>query len=722
MKLAIQRLVRGDDGLTKIVYIDLQTLLPIADLTGYRIVNSGELVPEPVATVEDPETPSETQGYVPEPTEGYDNDSNPNYGGAPVAPNQDTGVTPAPVPGQATTPGAIRTPESNVPDAVSPPESVEPETTTASTPADLGPFGGVRTNQGSILPGLDPTRFDQGLREWSAPAPDSMPGNPNVSKLERNLENRQELENIKDAQLGPNQAPAPTGIGTKIAGRPETPVGSLPAARTSTNVVSRPETPPSTGLPAARESVADVSNIGISRNAYDTSYGIGRGAINAGIMAADNMATRPSSTISAEQAALPGISRNAYDTQKHAEAIASGMPSMVASRPERVGSLPAAGTKMSPTMGTKDDFAGAPGTTKVSSPEFDRPSSVFAGKEKDDKSVAQSTISAAKAPTSAGTRTSGFVSAANNPNKSKTTSFVDAAGYSQVDVTGNRGWRNNNPGNIEASNWTKSQPGFIGDDGRFAVFDTKENGIKAQAALLGTKSYANQTIAGAIARYAPAFENNTTAYAAAVARAVGVPVGTKMSDLTSSQRVSMVNAMHEVEGSTVAGKSSTSLTEKGIQARDNYTGVGFGSDTPSEKNAASRASMSAGFGEGGSRGVASGIGRNDSAGAGRGSSPGGPSVSGGIGRASSGGSSASSGGGNYGGGRAGSGKSATSSPGNSVSGASRSTAGKGGASPSSKSGGQSGAAQSGTSGKTGGSSGIGAGGSAGASQRSGGVF
>jgi hypothetical protein len=122
--------------------------------------------------------------------------------------------------------------------------------------------------------------------------------------------------------------------------------------------------------------------------------------------------------------------------------------------------------------------------------------------------------------------------------------------------------------------------------------------------------------------------------------------------------------------------------------------------------AADRASMGgydgqSSFGSGGSR-ADSGIGRNDSAGAGRGSSMGGPGI-GSSGRSSYSGSGSSSGGGNYGGGSSSyGGGSAGKAASGGVSGASRSTAGKGGASPSAGSGGLSGASRS-TSGKTSGS-------------------
>lgn len=119
---------------------------------------------------------------------------------------------------------------------------------------------------------------------------------------------------------------------------------------------------------------------------------------------------------------------------------------------------------------------------------------------------------------------------------------------SRVRRTGSRNWRNNNPGNIEYGKFAKSQ-GAIGTDGRFAVFPSYEAGRKAKESLLfESPSYRSKTISGAINRYAPPFENDTTGYANAVARAIGVPVSTPVADLTPSQRERMLDAMERVEG------------------------------------------------------------------------------------------------------------------------------------------------------------------------------
>lgn len=91
-----------------------------------------------------------------------------------------------------------------------------------------------------------------------------------------------------------------------------------------------------------------------------------------------------------------------------------------------------------------------------------------------------------------------------------------------------RGIRNNNPGNIDWSprnNWKGQLPHDPKIEPRHCRFDTEHNGIRAIAKLLLNyrKLYGLRTVESLIARWAPSNENDTRAYAAAVARAVGVP-------------------------------------------------------------------------------------------------------------------------------------------------------------------------------------------------------
>lgn len=101
-----------------------------------------------------------------------------------------------------------------------------------------------------------------------------------------------------------------------------------------------------------------------------------------------------------------------------------------------------------------------------------------------------------------------------------------------------RGARNNNPGNIDY-NPRNAWQGQLGLElgvpkPRFARFDTAENGIRALGKLLlnyrgkdgipGAGKPGIDTPLEFISRWAPSNENNTQAYAAAIAKRLGVGV------------------------------------------------------------------------------------------------------------------------------------------------------------------------------------------------------
>lgn len=132
-------------------------------------------------------------------------------------------------------------------------------------------------------------------------------------------------------------------------------------------------------------------------------------------------------------------------------------------------------------------------------------------------------------------------------------------------VKGDRAVRNNNPGNLMAGPFADSM-GAIGNDfatksdrraGRhrgFAVFATREDGIKAQAGWYAkeAKKHPDLTIGQAISKYAPSFENNTKAYTNALTKAGGITADTKLSDISPEQMQSVLSAQHAVEGNTRA--------------------------------------------------------------------------------------------------------------------------------------------------------------------------
>jgi RHS repeat-associated protein len=119
--------------------------------------------------------------------------------------------------------------------------------------------------------------------------------------------------------------------------------------------------------------------------------------------------------------------------------------------------------------------------------------------------------------------------------------------HEQVRSGGTRAWRNNNPGNLRGGSFS-TRHGSIGTAGNFAVFGDLDTGGQAQAALLTGSTYGGLSIDDAIARYAPASENNTARYQAIVRRAAGVDGSTLMRDLTAEQMQSVLAAMRRHEG------------------------------------------------------------------------------------------------------------------------------------------------------------------------------
>lgn len=125
---------------------------------------------------------------------------------------------------------------------------------------------------------------------------------------------------------------------------------------------------------------------------------------------------------------------------------------------------------------------------------------------------------------------------------------VRAADGNTYTLSGTRNWRNNNPGNLEYGEFARSK-GAIGTDGRFAVFPSYDAGRQAKSSLLfESPRYADKTIAGAISRYAPSFENDTQGYYSRIARDTGVSADTPLSSLNEDQRGSLLDSMQRVEG------------------------------------------------------------------------------------------------------------------------------------------------------------------------------
>ncbi len=114
-------------------------------------------------------------------------------------------------------------------------------------------------------------------------------------------------------------------------------------------------------------------------------------------------------------------------------------------------------------------------------------------------------------------------------------------------VGGTRAWRNSNPGNIRYTDFAK-RVGAIGSAGGFAVFPNEEIGLYAIEALLRTNTYSKLTVAGAISKYAPPSENNTSGYQRKIEKMTGISINKPMADLTDDEMQRVVRAIKTIEG------------------------------------------------------------------------------------------------------------------------------------------------------------------------------
>lgn len=131
----------------------------------------------------------------------------------------------------------------------------------------------------------------------------------------------------------------------------------------------------------------------------------------------------------------------------------------------------------------------------------------------------------------------------------------------------------NNTGGIIDSPFARSQPGYQGANGRYAKFDTLDNGVSAHTNLL--KSYVERGIdtpAKIAARWAPAGAdgNDPVAYAAGIAQRLGIGVNDKITldQVPAFQQAQAVqeNNMFGRDGKTAPGPSSHAPASAPTQA------------------------------------------------------------------------------------------------------------------------------------------------------------
>lgn len=135
-----------------------------------------------------------------------------------------------------------------------------------------------------------------------------------------------------------------------------------------------------------------------------------------------------------------------------------------------------------------------------------------------------------------------------------------------------RGIRNNNPGNIVKSNttWLGKVPLEQNTDKRFEQFISMEWGLRAlMKNVITWVNRGENTIEKLITKWAPAFENNTSAYIKKVASEVGISSQTPLK-LDKLQLISLSKAIAKVENGNEANKIPNHLYEQAFELIGKY--------------------------------------------------------------------------------------------------------------------------------------------------------
>ncbi len=125
--------------------------------------------------------------------------------------------------------------------------------------------------------------------------------------------------------------------------------------------------------------------------------------------------------------------------------------------------------------------------------------------------------------------------------------YIYNNGTARIRRGGTRAWRNQNPGNIRLSDVARAA-GAIGQAGGFAVFPNDSVGMAAIKTLLLSPGYRNRTIAGAVIKWAPPFENDTVSYKSQIKRLTGLSTAIKITELTPEQLNCVADAIRTIEG------------------------------------------------------------------------------------------------------------------------------------------------------------------------------
>jgi hypothetical protein len=129
----------------------------------------------------------------------------------------------------------------------------------------------------------------------------------------------------------------------------------------------------------------------------------------------------------------------------------------------------------------------------------------------------------------------------------------------EILVGGDRNWRNNNPGNLEAGEFAGGHGG-LGTDGRFAIFPDRATGLSALVALLSVEPYISLTLEGAMIRYAPPSENDTESYLRFIEKLTNLVRSVSMGSLSEADRANSPRPSEATKAAT-RDRSTTAAPE-----------------------------------------------------------------------------------------------------------------------------------------------------------------
>ena len=590
MKKAIQRLVRADDGTVRIVYIDAETLRELPSLEGYQVINQASNYWEPVKDVKDPNTPSDTvkSEHLNKQYDKSGDLSEKSYARQQVQKTIDDA--------KSVTPEDDRSVPTQSETSTRPSRPTEQQNgmgVTSQIGGGLGIGGGIsssvnaKTGNVTKQPGLDRPAYGDvspvtkteeiGDPRTATDISYAALSRPGVQRNKRPDESfMRDIGTAVHNFFGPDYSvdlQSGKGIMRDAKGRVSKhgnanhPTGFAGDFNVKNN---------KTGEYVSQSRMEDFGAYAAATGFKG--IGIGPGYMNPGEMHLDKVHRNTTAWGDGNTGTTmtPGVEDAIENAGR------TGAPVYGLGLPEYM--------PTTPTPRPIQDKATQISTVQMSEPK----DTSFARKQIDN---------AVETP-------SNYEQSQSNPLGRFKDVTASAPGYTGIigadakeyGLYGDAAVRNNNPGNITANNWDSA----IGVNSpnknySYSVYATPEEGAKTKASLLSGSVYSPMTVYDAMHRYAPPKDNPTQAYVNHIVKETGLPVTTKLKDMSETEFDRMLDAISSFEsprtpvdvkdslgrhiGSYVDGQLTRDPHAEGY-----YTGRGSLMDTPSETSGIGRGS------------------------------------------------------------------------------------------------------------------------------------